>query len=450
MKPMGLAHLATHGTWKPSKHHLIINDALEDVAFERTDRLIINISPQVGKSTLISHYFPAWFLGRFPDKRVLLTSYNAEMARSWSRKVRDTFTEYGKIFNHRLTVRTDVNRADAWDIVMHAGMYSAGVGGSITGRSAYLAIIDDPIKNQEEANSPGHREKIWEWYQSALKTRIVNGAIIIVATRWHDDDLPGRLLKEEGRIEDGGRWRHIRIPAIADSEDDPLGRSIGEGLWPERSPLSWWEEVRKSTPPRIWEALYQNNPSPDQGVTFQREWLENFYDDDPLEIRKDCIQVVQAWDTSFKTGVSSDYSACVTIGIHKNRYLLLDVYRARLEYPQLYAAVEAQYKKHSPNLVLIENAASGQSLIQQLRQQSMLPIVPVNPQGSKVARAEAITTLFASGRVLLPSRAPWLSSYISELMRFPKDAHDDQVDATVYALTRLRTSGGEAIKLTWL
>lgn len=430
MTPAAMAYHVSRGKWRPAKHLLYTSRKLVNVAARRTKRLIVTEPPRHGKSELISRYFPAWYLGIFPDERIILTSYEADFAASWGRKARDTVEEFGgELFGIR--VRQDSSAANRWDIEGHSGgMVTAGAGGPITGRGGNVIIIDDPFKNAEEANSKRIRDKVWEWYQSTLYTRLEpGGAIIIVMTRWHEDDLVGRLLNPEyGEVED---WEIINLPAVAE-EGDVLGREPGEALWPERYDLAELKRIKKTVGSYWWNALYQQRPSPPEGSIIKREWWR-FYKEPPSNLD----EVVQSWDCSFKETATGSYVVGQVWGRKGADKYLLDQFRARVDFVATVRAIKSLSDKWpEARLKLVEEAANGPAVIAALR--SEVPgIVAVRPRGSKEARLHAVSPDIEAGNVYLPSGAPWVHDYIEELVAFPGGANDDQVDATSQALERL-------------
>ena len=388
---------------------------------------MVMMPPRHGKSQFISQYFPPWYLGLFPDRRVILCSYEADFASSWGRKARDLLEEHGAgLFGVR--VRDDSSAADRWEISGHVGgMWTAGVGGPITGKGADVLIIDDPVKNDEEARSAVMREKTWEWYRNVARTRLEpDGAIILIMTRWHKDDLAGRLLEEMRR--GGEQWDVLKLPAFA-LPNDPLGRVEGEPLWPERYDREALLKLRTSCD---FQSLYQQDPVEEGGDIFRREWWR-YYPVAPEVSRK-----VHSWDTSFKKGQGNDYSVCTVWGEGEKGYYLLDVFRSKVEFPELKRIAVSLYERDRPQAVLVEDAASGQSLLQELARDTLLPLVAVKVDSDKRARAYAVTALIESGRVLFPESAPWLYDVIEELSSFPKGPHDDVVDSLTQAIAYLQ------------
>ncbi|MCC6419952.1 MAG: hypothetical protein IT429_17085 [Gemmataceae bacterium] len=269
--PGGLAWHASRGRWVSPPHLTLLNRKLLDVAAGRCRRLVISMPPRHGKSELTSRYFPAWFLGSYPDRRVILTSYEANFAAGWGRKARDVLGATGHLFGVKVSGASSA--ADRWEIEgREGGMVTAGVGGPITGRGADVLIVDDPVKNAEEARSPTQREKAWDWFKSTAYTRLEpNGSVILIMTRWHRDDLAGRLLSQAADL-DGYRWEVISLPALA-TESDPLGRQPGEALWPQRYPAERLEATRKDIEAFWWAALYQQDPTAEGGTEWPPEYF---------------------------------------------------------------------------------------------------------------------------------------------------------------------------------
>jgi len=310
-----------------------------------------------------------------------------------------------------------------------ASYIAAGVGGGITGEGADLFIIDDPIKNKEEAESQVIREKVWSWYRTVARTRLQPGAaVILILTRWHCDDLAGKLLDLAEKDGEADQWVVLHFKAIDDE---------GEALWPRRYPIDELQKIRSSIGSREFTALYQGSPIQATGDIFKREWWRYY------KVRPVFDYLIQSWDTAFKENEYNDYSVCTLWGKCETGFYLLDVWRERVEFPELKRATRTAFEAqtHRPNAVLIEDKASGQSLIQELRRGSNgyepLPILPQKADTSKIARANAVTPLIEAGLVHLPESAPWLHDYVDELSSFPNGSHDDQVDSTTQALAYL-------------
>jgi predicted phage terminase large subunit-like protein len=396
------------------------------VAQGKINRLLIQMPPRHGKSEFASGHFPAWYLGTFPDRRVILASYEHSFAASWGAKARDRFAEWGPHL-WRLWVRKDKQAADDWQIAGRAGgMVCAGVGGPITGRGADLLIIDDPVKSAEEADSETYRERAWNWYRATAYTRLEpKGAILLIQTRWHEEDLAGRVLAEAARS--GERWEVINLPALAE-EGDVLGRTEGEPLWPERYPAQALAGIRQSIGPYWWEALYQQRPSPPEGALFKRDWWRFYFQRD---LPKGFDRVLQSWDMAFKETSDSDYVVGQVWGSVGARIYLLDQMRERMDFARTLSAVEALSARWPQAVLkLVEDKANGPAVISALAMR-VRGLVPVNPQGGKRSRAQAILPLVAAGNVWLPNpqEQPWVEGFLAEASAFPVGAHDDQVDA---------------------
>lgn len=389
---------------------------------------------------------------------MILTSYEATFAASWGRLARDVLTEWGPlVFGADVRVAQDSSAADHWELEGAQGqrgvMYTAGVGGAITGKGADLLIIDDPVKNAEEANSPTYREKAWSWYTSTAYTRLEpGGRVLVIQTRWHDDDLSGRILKHAKEEGDTEPWHVLSLPAIAETGEyydvagcEPFQRQEGEPLWRDRFPAERLATIRADVGGRVWASLYQQHPTPDGGMIYHREWFQR-YTARPERF----TQVIQTVDTAFKTGVASDYSVIATWGATETAYYLLDVWRARVEFPDLKRAILDQHAKHAPHAIYIEDAASGQSALQELRRETNLPLIAVKPLGSKEGRAAAVSPLAEAGKVCIPEHAPWVADWLDEHVAFPQGAHDDMVDTTSMALEQLRQTNAPRMRsFTW-
>lgn len=430
--PAGLAYLDKAGTADPyamPRHIALLNRKLVAVARGDIKRLMVFLPPRHGKSMIISQYFPAWYLGVFPERRFMLTSYGDDFSAGWGRKSRDVLQEHGHLYGVKISDSS--SSAKEWNIHGHTGgLIAAGVGGQLTGHGSHVLSIDDPFKSREEAESITVRERVWDWYTQTAYPRLEpDGAVILVMQRWHGDDLAGRLLAAQSHAD---HWDVVNLPAIAEEQDE-IGRMPGDPLWPERFSLTDLERIRAAMGGYAWSSQYQQRPSPAKGATFRREWMERRYRELPL-----LSTVIQTVDSAFKTGVSNDYSVIATWGTDGKNYYLLDVWCERVEFPDLISAIKAQATHHRPNVIVIEDAASGQSAVQTLKRDTNLPIVGQKFQGSKQSRADSISPLFESGKVYLPESAPWLSDWIEEHIQFPKAPHDDRVDTTSMALLRLR------------
>lgn len=415
---------------------------LDDVIANKSPRLMITMPPRHGKSEIASRRFPAYAFGRNPNLSIIATSYSASLVSRMNRDVQKIIDskEYSEIFPGTQLVGQGQTRSkqgflrnsDFFEIVGHNGSYrSAGVGGGITGMGGDILIIDDPLKDRVEADSVTIRDKVWDWYTSTLYTRLApGGGIIIIQTRWHTDDLSGRLLNAEARG-DGDHWRVVNFPAIA--EADEQHRKQGEALHPERYPLEQLLKIKAAIGMRDWEALYQQHPTPDGGTIFREDWLKFWL---PKDIANGFGGMVISWDMTFKEGDTNDFVVGQVWGRVGGDYFLLDQVRGRWGFTdtlEQFKLLSAKYPQATRKLV--ENTANGPAVIDSLKHH-ISGIIPVEPDGSKVARAHAVTALFEAGNVYIPdpSLFPWVREYITELTQFPSVAHDDQVDATTQAL----------------
>jgi len=438
--------LYTKPDYQVNWHHRILCDFLD--AFVRKDisRLMVFLPPRHGKSELVSRRLPAFIFGHNPDARIIATSYSADLASQMNRDVQRIMTseEYRRLFpdstlfdkNIRTVAsNTFLRNSDIFEIVGHAGTYRcAGVGGGITGMGGDYIIIDDPIKNRAEANSPTYRDTTWDWYASTLYTRQEkDAAICVTTTRWHEDDLAGRLL-EAAKTPEGEQWTIISLPAVCDgvkSQYDP--REDGEPLWPDKYSAEQLATIKTTIGGYEWNALYQQHPTPSSGGLFQREWWQRW-----KEQPGDLYDFIQSWDCTFKDAKTSDYVVGqVWARRRKNpaqRYLL-DQVRGRMTFTETVQAVRGlSVKWRQTTRKLIEDAANGTAVIDVLKKE--IPgLIPVRPMGGKVVRAHAVTAAVEAGNVFIPdaSVAPWVHDFVEELSSFPSGAHDDQVDATTLA-----------------
>jgi len=430
--PADVAEKLSDGFWTRQPHLQYISDKIAEIR-NKPLRLLITIPPGHGKSELISHWTPVWALSEWPRLKIGLGTYEANFGAYWGRQVRNSITEHETDLGIRLS--RDSTSASTWELETGGGMFTAGVGGPMTGRRFNLLIIDDPIKNIAEAESITYREAIWKWYLTVARTRLYSdGSIIIIMTRWNDDDLVGRLLTQSTEP-----WEHICLPAIAE-QNDILGRAEGEPLCPaffDTDALNILRENVGGTTGRYWLALYQQRPTKEEGTTFKVEWWQYYKELPPLD------RIAQYWDTAYKTKATSDYNVCLTLGKHKNGICALDLWRGKLEFPELLRMFVAQNQLHTPNIIKVEDAASGQSLIQTIRRDTKIPVVKLTAQGSKQSRADQITGICEAGRISLPEKASWLATFLDEVTRFPGGVKDDIVDVLSYGIADLWTSAGK-------
>lgn len=432
--PLAAADLACYSmlvypSFDLSRHVEVLVERLEAVERGQSRRLIVTMPPRHGKSLTASQLFPSWYLGRHPERSVICATYGQDLSDDFGRRVRNLLSDplHADIFP-ACRLAGDSTSLRRFDTRAGGSYYAVGRGGPITGRGAHLLVIDDPLKDREEAHSETIRRALHEWFGSVAFTRLApDAACVIIATRWHEDDLAGWLLREHA--EEG--WEVLSLPAIAEV-DEPF-RKAGEALWPERYPLEALESIRRQMGSAAFASLYQGRPSAATGAIFKREWFRS-YGEPPAAFK----QIVQSWDTAFKTGSENDYSVCTTWGVTDNGYYLLSLWRGRVEFPELKRKLAEQAEAWNPHAILVEDKASGQSLIQELKLATRFPVLAVKVDSDKRTRAEAVTPLFESGRVFLPQSASWLNDFQDELASFPSGVHDDMVDSTTQALNHLR------------
>lgn len=434
--PADFAARISDKRWHHARHLDYLSAHLEELHDRKIRRLMVSMPPRHGKSLLIDVYLPLWWLAQHPQDHVILASYGETFARGFGGQVRDLAIEHAEDLN--IIVAKDRTAADDWALSSGGGMISVGVGGSITGRGADLLIVDDPVKNEEEAMSETYREKMWNWWQATSQTRLEpNAVVVVVATRWHQDDLLGRI---EDADEDG-EWTIIKLPALAE-DDDPLGRSPDEPLWPERfHDDPDYSGKHRNMSPYWWSALYQQRPTPEGGGLIKRDDFQFFHT--PPETFD---QMLQSWDLALKDKQTNDYSVGQVWGRKGANLYLLNQVRGHYSLSQVQTYMK-QFAVQYPGALakLVEDSAMGPA-IKQTMTHEVPGIIPVKPEGSKRSRVEAIEPIFRSHNVFVPERADgtvpkWVWDHIEELVQFPKGANDDQVDAATQAITHMLPSG---------
>jgi predicted phage terminase large subunit-like protein len=438
----------SEGRDKDGKHLDVLDNTLMQVSKGELRRVIVTMPPRHGKSERVSKKFPAWHVGRNPGDEIILASYSVDLSRSFSRIARDTLTQHTGTFG----VNVDPNNmsAESWGTEGHrGGVTAAGVGGAITGKGARIAIIDDPVKNAEEANSELMREKVWDWYQSTLYTRLTpDGRIIVVMTRWHEDDLVGRLLKKEAdEIREGThvgeRWTVINFPALAE-DDDYLGRKQGEALWPEFGfTADKMGQIKSDVGSYVFNALYQQRPSAAGGTIFKRIHFRYFREETIHDAQyllvgdkkylKSELWSFQTVDTANSEKTINDYFVVSTwIVTKENDLLLYDVYRTHVTGPDQKPLMKELNYRYRPRFQAIENITFGTNLIQELKREGM-SVRPIKADKDKVTRSLPIAARYEVGKVWHREGALWLTDYEDELLSFPRGKNDDQVDTASIA-----------------
>ena len=428
-------------TFIHGRHHERMARAFEEVANGTCKRLIINMPPRHTKSEFASYLLPAWFLGKYPHKKVIQTSHTAELAGGFGRKVRNLVDSdpYKRLFP-KVELLSDSKAAGRWNTNYGGDYFAIGVGGAVTGKGADILIIDDPHSEQEAALAqinPDIYNKTYEWYTSGPRQRLQpGGAIVIVMTRWSMRDLTAQVLKAAAQ-RGGDEWKVIEFPAILPS---------GEPLWPEFWSKTELEVLHDELPNSKWMAQYQQQPTSDNNAIIKREWWQIWPEDEPPQ----CEFLIQSWDTAFTKNERSDYSACTTWGVFyqeddtgklQANIILLDTVKERMEFPELKQRALKEYKYWEPDTLIVEAKAAGAPLVYELRAMG-IPVQEYTPSrgNDKIARLNAVADIFASGKVWVPNTT-WAEELIEETASFPSGEHDDLVDSMTQALLRYRRGG---------
>jgi len=453
-------------------------------AFVRGDitRLIIQTAPRHGKSELVSRCLPPYILGRNPNAAVLAASYGADLIRLMNRDAQRIIDSdrYRLVFpetclntsNIRTVPGSWLRNSDMFEVVEKRGFYAcAGVGGPFTGKGGNFAVIDDPTKNQEEADSPTYREKLWEWYTSTLYTRLEDcpQGILLTLTRWHEDDLAGRLIARSAADSEADQWVVISFPAIKEgppTDYDP--RQEGEALWPDKFPEKRLKKIRASTTERVWSSLYQQRPAPSEGMILKREWWRfwyprgstpppkevvrkidgSFHVCEQVELPEMLFQYMQSWDMAFKDTKGSAYVVGQVWAERDANSYLLDQMRDKMDFTVSIDAVRAMTMKWPQALgKLVEDKANGPAVMSTL--QNEIPgLIPVDPKGGKESRANACSPSIKSGNAYLPHPAlvPWVRGFIEECASFPNGTYADQVDSATQYLNYRYGTGASIVE----
>ncbi|WP_368658669.1 phage terminase large subunit [Metabacillus halosaccharovorans] len=428
------------GLYKHAKHTKYLCNVLQE-AIDKKKKMLngdiplenqyitLSIPPRHSKSMTTTETYPSYYLGHFPNDRVILGGYGTDFAKTFGKKNKQKIDEYGKkLFD--IEISKDSSSATDWDLKgTRGGTISRGITAGVTGVGADLMIIDDPIKTREEADSEVYRNKVWSEWIDSFSTRLHPGAIvIIIMTRWHENDLVGRLLDSE--YGEPLPWRVINLPMEAEDNDDALGRKIGDPLWPERYGKDFIQ-TRKQMSPQSFNALYQGRPTSQEGNLVKREWWKK-YSDLPHIPRK-----IMSVDATFKDSETSDYVSIQVWGKSGVNAYLIDRHKARMDFPTTLKKILEIKAKHSDiSGIFIEDKANGSAIISMLRNK-MPGVIPVNPNGGKVARVNAISDYIQAGNVWLPKNEPWVEEFIEEWAAFPRGKNDDDVDSASQALNKL-------------
>lgn len=448
-RTMGDFVLYVDDNYRMNWHHRLLCDYLDKLACKEIRRLMVFMPPRHGKSELVSRKFPAYLLGRNPDTSIISCSYSADLASRMNRDVQRLIdserylelfpgTQLSNQHTRRFYETRYTRNNNMFEVVDKKGTYrSSGVGGGITGMGGEYIIIDDPVKNREDADSATMREKVYDWYTSTLYTRLEkDGCILLTLTRWHEDDLAGKLLK--AAQEGADQWTILELPAVCEYPPKPYDvRQEGEALWKWKYDEEALEKMKVTVGSRDWAALYQQHPTPGEGGTFKREWW-NYY-----KVLPDGLyDFVQSWDCTFKDAQSSDYVVGQVWARKGSSRYLLDQVRGRMSFTETLRAIRSLSAKWSQAIrKLVEDKANGTAVIDVLRKE--IPgLIPVEPEGGKIVRANAVTAVAEAGNIYLPdpSIAPWVHDFVEEHAVFPNGANDDQVDAQTQANTYYNSS----------
>ena len=420
------------GKWIDTHFHKFLANRIQSFVETYTgnpyDILVLSCPPQHGKSLTVTETFPSWYVGKYPDRRCIIACYNDDFAGKFGRRNKAKIDEVGQfVFDIRLKKSSDRDM----EIADHdGGIITRGIMAGITGNAGDLIIIDDPVKNRLEADSSTYRERLWEEWENSIMTRTQAGTkIVIIQTRWHEDDLAGRVIANENFVE------VVNIPVEAE-ENDILGRNIGDALCPEiGKDNKWLQEFKQryADGKRAWNALYMGRPTSAEGNIFKREWWQ-YYDKLPEHIQLVGISV----DATFKDSDTSDFVAIEVWGKLNNDYYLIDLIKRRMDFPETLKAIRYMADKYpNKHSILIEDKANGSAIISMLKHE-IGGIIPITPQESKIARANAITGIVEGGNVYLPRYSDFTGEFVEEFASFPNGVHDDLVDACTQFINKFK------------
>lgn len=435
------------------RHHRKLANLLMAIATGQEDRICVNMPPRHGKSQLVSIYFPAWFMGRCPNKKVLMVSHTTDLAVDFGRKVRNIIDSdtYREIFP-TVSLASDSKSAGRWNTSVGGEYFACGVGSALAGRGADLLLVDDPHNEQDIINGNfSIFEKAYEWFTYGARTRLMpGGRVAIVQTRWHQDDLTGRVTRDMGQNDKSDQYQVVEFPAILSipSKADP-GIMIEKPLWPEFFDMTALLRTKASMPVFQWNAQYQQNPTSEEASVVKREWWNTWEKEDPPK----CEYVIMTLDAAAESHNRADFTAITTWGVFFNEsregpganlynIILLNSIKKRVEFPELKELAYAEYQEWEPDSFVVEKKSSGTALYQEMRRTgiSVQEFTPHRGSGDKLARLNSVADIVRSGLCWVP-QTRWAEEVVEEIAGFPFMANDDLVDTTVMALMRFRQGG---------
>tara|TARA_R110000772_G_scaffold87195_1_gene182040 strand:+ start:543 stop:2096 length:1554 start_codon:yes stop_codon:yes gene_type:complete len=429
------------------KHHRILADLLMEIESGVKDRACVNIPPRHGKSQLVSIFYPAWYLGRNPDKKVMMVSHTTDLAVDFGRKVRNIIASdaYRSIFP-TVKLASDSKSAGRWSTNTGGEYYACGVGSALAGRGAHLLLVDDPHSEQDVINGNfAVFEKAYEWFTFGARTRLMpGGSVAIIQTRWHMDDLTGRVVKDMSQNERSDQYEVIEFPAILSIDDPDTGKPIEKPLWPEFFDLEALLRTKASMPVFQWNAQYQQQPTAEEAALVKREWWNEWEKERPPS----CEYIIMSLDSAAEKHNRADFTALTTWGVFHNEetsaynIILLNSIKERMEFHELKEMAMEQYTEWEPDAFIVEKKSSGVALYQEMRRMGLLvqEYTPHRGSGDKLARLNSVSDIVQSGLCWVP-QTRWAEEVVEEIAGFPFMSHDDLVDSTVMALMRFRQGG---------